>query len=82
MGKRILVSENEKEQIRSLHENQKKEINYFQILENKVNELLISIGSIPVDNLGNIKFDFYPEKISINDIGLWFVEGNELDSSL
>jgi hypothetical protein len=41
MGKRILVSENEKEQIRSLHENQKKEINYFQILENKVNELLM-----------------------------------------
>jgi len=41
MGKRILISENEKEQIRSLHENQKKEINYFQILENKVNKLLM-----------------------------------------
>ena len=41
MGKRILVSENEKEQIRSLHENQKKEINYFQILESKVNKLLM-----------------------------------------
>ena len=41
MGKRILVSENEKKQIRSLHENQKKEINYFQILENKVNKLLM-----------------------------------------
>jgi hypothetical protein len=42
MGKRILISENEKEQIRSLHENQKKEINYFQILENKVNRLLVT----------------------------------------
>ena len=41
MSKRLLISENEKEQIRSLHENQKKEINYFQILENKVNELLM-----------------------------------------
>jgi hypothetical protein len=42
MGKRIIISENEKEQIRSLHENQKKEINYFQILENKVNRLLVN----------------------------------------
>jgi hypothetical protein len=41
MGKRIIISENEKEQIRSLHENQKKEINYFQILESKVNKLLM-----------------------------------------
>jgi hypothetical protein len=53
--------------------------NYYLANHIKVNEILISIGSIPVDNLGNIKFDFYPEKISINDIGLWFVEGNELD---
>lgn len=45
----------------------------------KVNEILIGINSSPVDNLGKIKFDFYPEKISIDDIGLWFVEGNELD---
>ena len=42
MSKRLLISENEKEQIRSLHENQKKEINYFQILENKVNKLLVN----------------------------------------
>jgi len=53
--------------------------NYYLANHIKVNEILLGIGSIPVDNLGNIKFDFYPEKISINDIGLWFVEGDELD---
>lgn len=53
--------------------------NYYLASHIKVNEILLGINSNPVDNLGNIKFDFYPEKISINDIGLWFVEGDELE---
>jgi len=40
MGKRIIISENEKEKIRSLHENQKTEINYFNVLEKKYTELV------------------------------------------
>jgi hypothetical protein len=53
--------------------------NYYLHQHIKVNEILLGVNSIPVDNLGNIKFDFYPEKISINDIGLWFVNGDELN---
>jgi hypothetical protein len=53
--------------------------NYYLANNIKVNEILLGINSIPVDNLGNIKFDFYPEKISINDIGLWFISGDELN---
>lgn len=53
--------------------------NYYLAQYIKVNEVLLSINSFPVDNLGNIKFNFYPEKISINDIGLWFVSGDELE---
>ena len=53
--------------------------NYYLNKYFKIDEILIAINSTFVDNLGNIKFDFYPEKISINDIGLWFVEDDELD---
>ena len=46
--------------------------NYY--LSNYINEgsVLVSINNINIDNNGYIKFDFYPEKISIEDIGLWF----------
>jgi hypothetical protein len=53
--------------------------NYYLAKYIKIDEVLLSINSIPVDNLGNIKFNFFPEKISINDIGLWFVSGDELE---
>jgi hypothetical protein len=52
---------------------------YYLAEKINVNEILLKICDKPVDNFGNIKFDFYPEKISINDIGLWFVEDDELD---
>jgi len=53
--------------------------NYYFSKQIKPNDIVTSINSIPVDNLGNIKFDFYPEKISINEIGLWFTYGDELN---
>ena len=40
MKRKIIISEEEKRQILNLHETQKKQINFFQILENKVNDLL------------------------------------------
>ena len=42
----------------------------------KTNDVIISINSKPVDSNGNVKFDFYPEKISIDDLGLWFITDN------
>lgn len=48
MNKRIIISEEEKKQIRTLHETQKKEVNYFQILESKVNRLLNEQHTDPV----------------------------------
>ena len=42
----------------------------------KENDVIISINSRPVDSNGNVKFDFYPEKISIDDLGLWFISDN------
>lgn len=38
----------------------------------KVNDIIISINGKYVDYNGRIKFDFYPEKINLNDIYLWF----------
>jgi hypothetical protein len=31
--------------------------------------------------MGNIKFPFFPEKISIDDIGLWFTVNYKLQGS-
>lgn len=42
------------------------------------NDVLVSINGCDIDNNGYIKFNFYPEKISIQDIGLWFKEGDEI----
>lgn len=36
------------------------------------NEVLISINDKYIDQNGRIKFDFYPQKISLQDIKLWF----------
>jgi hypothetical protein len=40
------------------------------------NDILLSINSNKIDSNGYIKFDFYPEKILIDEIGLWFNEGD------
>jgi S1-C subfamily serine protease len=44
----------------------------------KEGDVLISINSCPVDYNGEIKFDFYPEKIPIEDFGLWFNQGDKI----
>lgn len=37
-----------------------------------VNDILLSINDNVIDYNGYVKFNFYPDKISINDINLWF----------
>ena len=44
----------------------------------KVGDIIIGINSCPVDFKGEIKFDFYPEKIPIDDFGLWFNSGDTI----
>jgi hypothetical protein len=44
----------------------------------KLNEIILSVNNKPIDYNGYVKFEFYPEKIPIDDIGLWFVEGDTL----
>ena len=44
----------------------------------KENEIILSINMNPVDLYGMIKFDFYPEKIPIHEIGLWFIPGEKI----
>jgi S1-C subfamily serine protease len=48
----------------------------------KAGDIIVSINSKTVDNFGTIKFDFYPEKIPLKDIGLWFIEGDILDVTI
>jgi len=44
----------------------------------KEGSIIVSINNINIDNNGYIKFNFYPEKISIQDIGLWFKNGDKI----
>jgi len=44
----------------------------------KEGDVLISINSNPISHEGQVKFDFYPEKIPIDDIGLWFNPGDKI----
>ena len=44
----------------------------------KEGDVLISVNSHPISYEGQIKFDFYPEKIPIDDIGLWFNPGDKI----
>jgi serine protease Do len=56
-------------------------INKKYYLSKYINEgdVLVNINNCDIDNNGYIKFDFYPEKISIQDIGLWFKENDEIN---
>lgn len=44
----------------------------------KEGDIIVSINDINIDNNGYIKFDFYPEKISFEEIGLWFKNNDEI----
>lgn len=39
-----------------------------------IGDYLISVNNSIIDNDGFIQFNFFPEKISLNDIHLWFLE--------
>ena len=45
----------------------------------KEGDIILSINNNMVGNNGYIKFDFFPERILIEDIGKWFKEGDILD---
>ena len=43
-----------------------------------VDDLLLEINKNKIDSYGKVKFDFFPEKILLNDLSLWFTEDDEL----
>jgi S1-C subfamily serine protease len=49
---------------------------YYYAQYIKSNDIILAVNNKPIDYNGYVKFDFYPEKIPIDDIGLWFVEGD------
>jgi hypothetical protein len=56
-------------------------INNLSILKKSgifVDDLILEINKNKIDSLGSIKFDFFPGKIMLNDLGLWFTENDEL----
>ncbi len=44
----------------------------------KVNDVILSINCNTIDYNGYIKWDFYPEKIPFDDLGLWFIQNDVL----
>jgi S1-C subfamily serine protease len=42
----------------------------------KPDDILTKINNNKIDNNGLVLFDFYPEKIKIRDLGLWFKNGD------
>jgi hypothetical protein len=55
------------------------QINNESILKNiYVDDLLLEINKNKIDSYGKVKFDFFPEKIILNDLSLWFTEDDEL----
>jgi hypothetical protein len=53
--------------------------NYYHSQQIKPDDVILEVNNIPVDYNGFVKFDFYPEKIPIDDLGLWFVEGDTIN---
>ncbi len=53
--------------------------NYYHAQFIKPGNIILEVNNKLVDYNGFIKFDFYPEKIPIDDLGLWFVEGDTLN---
>jgi S1-C subfamily serine protease len=51
---------------------------YYHSKYLKKNDILLKINNKDIDYNGFIKFDFYPEKIPIDDIGLWFTVGDSI----
>jgi hypothetical protein len=53
--------------------------NYYHSNHIKINDILLKVNGNIIDRNGFIKFDFYPEKIPIDDIGLWFTIGDNIE---
>ena len=53
-------------------------MNYLNKFFN-INDILLFINNNKIDINGFIKFDFFPEKIAVCDLYLWFVPGDELN---
>lgn len=53
-------------------------MNYYIYKYIKTNDVLISVNNNMIDYNGKITFEFFPEKIPISDMGLWFVEGDNI----
>jgi S1-C subfamily serine protease len=53
--------------------------NYYHSQQIKPGDIILEVNNIPVDYNGFIKFNFYPEKIPIDDLGLWFVEEDQIN---
>lgn len=53
--------------------------NYYHAKYIKPNDIILSVNGNQIDHNGYVKFDFYPEKIPIEDIGLWFVESDSIE---
>ena len=51
---------------------------YYLYNHLKQDEVIVSINSFHVDLFGTIKFDFYPEKIPLEEVGLWFTIGDNI----
>jgi len=66
---------NEKTGIRITNTNK----NYYHYQYIKPNDIILEVNNMLVDYNGFIKFGFYPEKIPIDDLGLWFIENDEIN---
>jgi S1-C subfamily serine protease len=53
-------------------------INHYYSKYLKEDDILLKVNGNIIDHNGFIKFDFYPEKIPIDDIGLWFTIGDSI----
>jgi hypothetical protein len=52
--------------------------NYYIAKYLSIDDILLSINGNDVDNNGNVKFDFFTDKINISDLCLWFIEGDNI----
>jgi S1-C subfamily serine protease len=53
--------------------------NYY--ISKYVNEgdIIVSVNNNTFDLNGHVRFNFYPEKVSFEDIGLWFKDGDKIN---
>ena len=56
--------------------------NYYIAKYFDEDDVLLTVNLSEIDINGNIKFDFFPEKISINDLGLWFKPGDIIELTI